>query len=159
MVNVPFWFWQLGTFSFYYIMFVLKGWSYHQIRLLVLGWGWGSPWPPAYSPRLGSVGQGGRCSWVSAALASAHPASSCLFFFWLHQEACGILVPWPGVEPGPSAVEGAVLTSGLPGNSPQGTFLLAKLICSVSAKYAAAIPVFQCFTFCSQVLDSSPCVS
>lgn len=44
------------------------------------------------------------------------------FFFGLCQEACGILVPWPGVEPGPSAVEGAVLTSGLPGNSPQGTF-------------------------------------
>ena len=149
MVNLPFCFWQLGTFSFYYVMFVLKGWSYHHIRPLVLGWGLGSPRPPAYGPCLGSIGQRGHCSWVSAALASAHPTSSrVFFFFWLHKEACGILVPWPGVEPGPSTVEGAVLTSGLPGNSPHGTFLLAKLICSAFAKYAAAIPVFQCFTFC-----------
>ena len=24
--------------------------------------------------------------------------------FWLRRAACGILVPWPGIEPGPSAV-------------------------------------------------------
>ena len=108
----------------------------------MLGWGWGSPWPPAYGPRLGIIGQGGHRSWVSAALASAHPTLSRFFFGGgLHQEACGILVPWPGVEPGPSAVEGAVLTSGLPGNSPQGTFLPAKFICSEFAKCAAVIPI------------------
>ena len=32
-----------------------------------------------------------------------------LFYFillsWLHHEVCGILVPRPGIEPGPSAVE------------------------------------------------------
>ena len=27
-----------------------------------------------------------------------------LFFFWPHHAACGILVPGPGVEPGPSSV-------------------------------------------------------
>ena len=24
--------------------------------------------------------------------------------FWLHHTACGILIPWPGIEPGPLAV-------------------------------------------------------
>ena len=28
-----------------------------------------------------------------------------LVFFWSHHEACGILVPWPGIEPGASAVK------------------------------------------------------
>ena len=27
------------------------------------------------------------------------------FFFWPHRVACGILVPQPGIEPGPSAVK------------------------------------------------------
>ena len=27
------------------------------------------------------------------------------FFFWLHHTACGILVPWPGIEPRPMAVK------------------------------------------------------
>ena len=26
-------------------------------------------------------------------------------FFWLHHTACGILIPWPGIEPGPLAVK------------------------------------------------------
>ena len=30
---------------------------------------------------------------------------SFFFFFLLHLEACGILVPWPGIEPVPPAVE------------------------------------------------------
>ena len=29
----------------------------------------------------------------------------CLWFFWLPCKACGILVPRPGIEPGPSAVK------------------------------------------------------
>ena len=28
-----------------------------------------------------------------------------LFFFWLHCTACGILVPRPGIEPAPPALE------------------------------------------------------
>ena len=40
------------------------------------------------------------------------------FKFWFSgREACGILVPQPGIEPTPSALEGEVLTSGLPGKS------------------------------------------
>ena len=27
------------------------------------------------------------------------------FFFWLHRVACGILVPGPGIEPAPPALE------------------------------------------------------
>ena len=38
-----------------------------------------------------------------------------IFTFWLHHVACGILVPQPGIELAPSAVE--VLTTGLPGKS------------------------------------------
>ena len=29
----------------------------------------------------------------------------CFFVFWLHHVACGILAPWPGIEPMPPAVE------------------------------------------------------
>ena len=36
-----------------------------------------------------------------------------VFFFTF--EACGILAPRPGIEPVPSALEGGVLTTGLPG--------------------------------------------
>ena len=31
--------------------------------------------------------------------------SSAIFFFWLHDAACQILVPWPGIEPMPPEVE------------------------------------------------------
>ena len=41
-----------------------------------------------------------------------------LFMFWFFRhEACGILTPQPGIEPAPSALEGKVLTPGLPGKS------------------------------------------
>ena len=39
-----------------------------------------------------------------------------MFWFFGH-EACGILAPWPGIEPSPPALEGKVLTTGLPGKS------------------------------------------
>ena len=43
-------------------------------------------------------------------------ASSFFFFFnfWLHPMVCGILVPPPEIEPMPFALEGRVLTTGLP---------------------------------------------
>ena len=44
-----------------------------------------------------------------------------IFTFWLHHVACGILVPQPGIELAPSAVE--VLTAGLPGKSQVGLFV------------------------------------
>ena len=31
------------------------------------------------------------------------------FFFWLYHTACGILVPWPGLEPGPYSWAPAVM--------------------------------------------------
>ena len=38
--------------------------------------------------------------------------------FWLFGcKSRGILAPWPVIEPAPSALEGEVLTSGLPGTS------------------------------------------
>ena len=43
-----------------------------------------------------------------------------LLFFWLHLTACGILVPWPGIEPGPSPVRVQSPTTGPPGKSHNG---------------------------------------
>ena len=40
-----------------------------------------------------------------------------VLFFWVC-EACGILTPRPGIEPAPPALEGEVLTTGLPGKFP-----------------------------------------
>ena len=37
-------------------------------------------------------------------------------------EACGILDPRPGLEPAPPALEGEVLTTGLPGKSQEHHF-------------------------------------
>ena len=48
------------------------------------------------------------------------------FFMWLCRVACGILVPQPGIKPGPLAVKAPsprVLTTGPPGNS-LGLFVL-----------------------------------
>ena len=38
-------------------------------------------------------------------------------FWFFGCEACGILAPWPGIEPAPPTLEGEVLTTGLPGKS------------------------------------------
>ena len=37
--------------------------------------------------------------------------------------ACEILAPWPGIEPAPPALEGELLTTGLPGKSLKDIFL------------------------------------
>ena len=37
------------------------------------------------------------------------------FGFWLHYAACGIFIPWLEIRPVPPALEGEVLTTGLPG--------------------------------------------
>ena len=39
----------------------------------------------------------------------------CFMFLVFWPEACGILVPWPGIEPASPALEGKILTSGCPG--------------------------------------------
>ena len=38
-------------------------------------------------------------------------------FWFFGREACGILAPWPRIEPAPTALEGEVLTTGPPGKS------------------------------------------
>ena len=45
------------------------------------------------------------------------------FFFQPHCATCGILVPWPGIEPAPPVLEGGVLTTGPPGKSCSGHLL------------------------------------
>ena len=44
-----------------------------------------------------------------------------MFCFFV-PKACGIPVPWPGIEPTPPALEGKVLTTGPPGKSPASPF-------------------------------------
>ena len=39
----------------------------------------------------------------------------CFMFWFFGHETCGILAPWPGIEPTPLALEGKVLTTGPPG--------------------------------------------
>ena len=41
----------------------------------------------------------------------------CFMFWFFGHQAFGILTPWPGIKPTPSALEGRVLTGGLPGKS------------------------------------------
>ena len=43
-------------------------------------------------------------------------------FWFFGPEACGILAPWPGIEPAPPALEGKVLTTGPTGKSLQLRF-------------------------------------
>ena len=46
-----------------------------------------------------------------------------LFVFWVFgSEACGTLVPQPGIKPTPSALKSKVLTTGPPGKSRGGAF-------------------------------------
>ena len=49
----------------------------------------------------------------------------CFMFWFFGREACGLLAPWPGIEPARSALEGEVLTTGPPGKSPVVTSLVA----------------------------------
>ena len=50
-------------------------------------------------------------------------------FRFFGREACGILNPWPGIEPVPPALEGGILTTGPSGNS---CSLFLKPLCSHS---------------------------
>ena len=49
----------------------------------------------------------------------------CFMFWFFGHKACGILAPWPGIEPAPPTVKGEVLISGPPGKSPwESVFLV-----------------------------------
>ena len=52
----------------------------------------------------------------------------CFMFWFFGREACGTLVPWPGIKPAPPALEGEVLTTGLPGKSQHLLFLIFLII-------------------------------
>ena len=53
---------------------------------------------------------------------------SCFLFWSSGQEARGILGPWSGIEPTPPALEGEILTTGLPRN-PKGDSSESALVC------------------------------
>ena len=48
------------------------------------------------------------------------------FFFYV-SEACGILTPWPGIEPVSPALLGRVSVTGLPGKSPKDGIMTSTL--------------------------------
>ena len=53
------------------------------------------------------------------------------FHFRMHPVVCGILVPWPGIEPTLPALEGRVLTTRPPGKSHKRQFNIPKAqLCS-----------------------------
>ena len=54
------------------------------------------------TPTLNIPIHGKACTWASH-LETRTLCFILLFFFWPHPMACGILVPWPGVEPRESA--------------------------------------------------------
>ena len=60
----------------------------------------------------------------------------CVMFWFFGCEACGILVPGPGIKPVPPALQGEVLTTGLPGKSQYMPFK-SKLYFYSSFKFAA----------------------
>ena len=39
----------------------------------------------------------------------------CFTFWFFNYEVCGVLAPLPGIKPAPPALEGEVLSTGLPG--------------------------------------------
>ena len=41
----------------------------------------------------------------------------CFVLWFFGPKACGVLAPWPGIELAPPALEGEVLTTGMPGKS------------------------------------------
>ena len=51
----------------------------------------------------------------------------CFMFCFFGHEACGVLAPWPGIEPTPPALEGKVLTTGPPGKRPTDVIKLGIL--------------------------------
>ena len=64
-----------------------------------------------YMPRSGIAGSYGSSFFF-------HFFLFFFLFFWLHSTACGILVPWPGIEPLPPAVEAQSLNHWTTGEVP-----------------------------------------
>ena len=54
------------------------------------------------------------------------------WFFWLHRVACGILAPWPGIEPALPAVEACSLNRCTAGDVPQLGFVVCYHLHSIN---------------------------
>ena len=52
-----------------------------------------------------NLGKGSLVDYLTLLLTSSCKFFVCLFVFWLCSAACRILVPQPGIEPGPPAVQ------------------------------------------------------
>ena len=75
--------------------------------------------PPSVSQWEALVGTGGREEGSTQSIQSISPLLFLwfLFFGFFCHAAYGMLVPRPGIEPMPPAMEAGVLTTGLPGKS------------------------------------------
>ena len=59
-------------------------------------------------------------------------------------EACGILVPWPGIKPAPPELKGEVPTTGPPGKFPAPTFLSIQVSLGVLNPHIGYFCLFSC---------------
>ena len=71
------------------------------------------------------------------------PVCILFFFFWPHHAAFGIVVPWPGIKPGPPAVEARSPNHWTAREFPQFTFLLT--VYGVSFPVAAPVKCVDIF--------------
>ena len=95
----------------------------YTISLLYLSYHWANSklsWPQCLSLSFFFFGCG---PFLKSLICHNIASVVCVFWFFGH-EACGILAPGPGIEPTSPALEGEVLTTGLPGKSPQCLFFL-----------------------------------
>ena len=85
-------------------------------------------------------------------------------FWFFGCEACGILAPWPGIEPVPPALEGEVLTTGPLRKSPKSLLYTIgpgieiqreQMVQYWLAATAAATSLQSCLTLCDPI-DGSP---
>ena len=89
---------------------------------------------------------------------SSHPvlvrvSSSCIkifFFFWPPCMACGILVPWPGIEPEPTTVKVRSLVQWTAGEFPvPRTFLSIWILTSTRLEFMWCAGMLSFFSHCS----------
>ena len=83
----------------------------------------------------------------------------CFFFLASYHVACGIFVPWPGIEPGWTfGSENKVLTSGLPGNFPRWPFYCDRKwgVTQVSPQAQFQLPNSPSFLSCKAPVKERP---
>ena len=71
-----------------------------------------------------------------------------LMFWFFDRKACGILVPQPGIEPAPSALESKVLITGPPGKFPLCSRLLPFSHTFIYSFIHSFINVYQTAAWC-----------